>query len=303
MSNLVFVTGDFCSGSTLVFTLFRKTAQYHCLYEPLHEKLREYLIYGPRAERQDHHFFLENDYYREFRGFDKAAELFNPAWGTCDLFLAPEEPADELYRYFSYLIGTAFGRSSHVLLKENRMPFRLAWFKKNFPQAKIVHIYRRRDEQWKSLVKRVQEFVGKEDVGQDSVDFAGFNIPMWCEDLASRYPQLAASQSTTGAERFGKLWELSYESNRASADVSVGYHELLNDFEAAWKRISEVVEMPATDVATLKQFVVTPDKKNELLAAGYGQVGSLGTVANLVRQRYARLRARLEERRDTSRVQ
>src|SRR5215216_349070 len=141
MSNLVLVTGDFCSGSTLVFTLFRKTTHYCCLFEPLHEKLREYLICDPRPQPQDHHFFAENGYYGEFRGFDHAAALFKPEWGVRNLFLPEDAQADDLYRYFSYLIGTGFTRSPRVLLKENRMPFRLAWFKKNFPSAKVVHIY------------------------------------------------------------------------------------------------------------------------------------------------------------------
>ncbi len=303
MSNLVFVTGDFCSGSTLVFTLFRKTEQYCCLYEPLHEKLREYLVYEPRAERQNHHFFIENDYYDEFKGFSQTAALFDPSWGKGDLFLPPDAPADGLYRYFSYLIGTAFARTPRVLLKENRMPYRLAWFKRNFPQARIVHIYRKREEQWGSLVRRVQGFLGKEDVGQDRVDFAGFNIAKWCEELAPRFPELAASQSKSGEDRFAKLWALNYEFNRASADVSIGYHELLTNFEATWKQISEAVEMPLTDVAFLKQFVATPDRQAELLSAVYGELGHVGAIVDTVRRRYARLRARLDNRRYMSHVQ
>lgn len=60
MSTLVFVTGDFCSGSTLMFTLFRKTGLYYCLYEPLHERLPEYVISQPRPCDHDHHFFVDS---------------------------------------------------------------------------------------------------------------------------------------------------------------------------------------------------------------------------------------------------
>ena len=66
MSNLVIVTGDYCSGTTLLFTLFRKTGKFCCLYEPLHEKLPEYLIYGLRPSAHDHHFFVDG-YFDEFR--------------------------------------------------------------------------------------------------------------------------------------------------------------------------------------------------------------------------------------------
>ncbi len=294
MSNLVFLTGDFCSGSTLVFTLFRKTEHYYCLYEPLHEKLREYLFYGPRAERQDHHFFIENDYYREFRGLDQAAALFDPSWGVRDLHLPRDVAADAFYRYFAYLIGSAFGRSPRVVLKDNRMPFRLAWFKANFPQAKIVHVYRRREDQWKSIVRRVQGFLGTEEVGQGSVDFAGFSIARWCDDLAPQFPQLAACNSKTGEERFAKLWELSYEANRASADVSVAYHDLLTAFEPTWTQICEAVEMPPVDIEVLKRFVVTPDKQASLLAAGYGKLSPVGVLTDRLRRKSARMRVRLQ---------
>ncbi len=133
MSNLVFVTGDFCSGSTAVFTLFRKTGQYYCLYEPLHDKLREYLLYDLRPESTDNHFFVDS-YYREFRGFKHARSLFNPKWGTTQLRIPPEAEADDLYRYLNYVIGSAFGRAPRVMFKENRLAFRLGWIRAKFPE-------------------------------------------------------------------------------------------------------------------------------------------------------------------------
>jgi hypothetical protein len=180
------------------------------------------------------------------------------------------------------------------------MAFRLAWFKRNFPRVKVVHIYRRREEQWQSLLARVQAFVGKEDVGQDSVEFAGFNIRAWCDDLSPHFPQLEASRSANGAERFAKLWEISYESNRAAADVSIGYHELLTDFERSWMRIANAVEMPPTDVELLKQCVVTPEKRGTLLAGGYGEAGRVAALADVLRRKYARLRVRMQDRRRES---
>ncbi len=159
MSNLVFVTGDFCSGSTAVFTLFRKTGYYYCLYEPLHEKLPEYLLYDLRPESTDNHFFVDS-YYREFRGFKHARELFNPRWGNSGLRIAPDAEADDLYRYITYMIGAGFGRAPRVMFKENRLAFRLGWIRAKFPSAKIVHIYRPKEDQWKSVVRRVQGHKG-----------------------------------------------------------------------------------------------------------------------------------------------
>src|SRR5262245_51046437 len=197
MTNLVFVSGDFCSGSTLLFTLFRRTEQYYSLYEPIHERLLEYLYWPMRPD--DHHFFVRR-YHSELKGFDKIPELFNPRWGNSRLYLPSEADADDIYRYLSYLIGTAFGRGGKVMIKENRLAFRLGWLRSKSPQAKGGHIHRKKEDQWKSLLRRVQAHHRREDVGQDAPTFNGFAIHAWCEDLKRIYPELETSKSKTGYE-------------------------------------------------------------------------------------------------------
>src|SRR5207248_376337 len=101
---LVIVTGDFSSGTTLLFSLFRKTGDFYCLYEPLHEKLLEYLIYPLRPD--EHHPFVE-PYFSEYKGFRGLARLFKPEWATSQLRLTADDEAPDLFRYLSYLIGVA----------------------------------------------------------------------------------------------------------------------------------------------------------------------------------------------------
>lgn len=293
MSNLVFVTGDFCSGSTLLFTLFRKTGQYYCLYEPLHEKLPEYLLWPPLPDDYDHHFFVDN-YYAEMKGFDRIPELLNPCWGNSGLYLPPEADADDFYRYFSYLIGTALGRALRVMLKENRLAFRLGWLRAKFPHAKIVHIYRNKDDQWKSNVRRVQAYKGKEDVGQDKVTYNGFNVAKYCEELKSTFPELDARHFKTGYERFCKLWELSFAEHKKYADISIDYGTLIRDFETTCKRLWECLGVTNIDTTALKKFVVPSEKQKEMLK----RPGGLGKRARLlidrVGRRYARARLRAQ---------
>jgi hypothetical protein len=262
MSNLVFVSGDFSSGTTLLFTLFRKTGQYYSLYEPLHEKLLEYLIWPLRE--YEHHFFVSN-YFSEFSGFRQIPELFDPAWGNSGLFLPATAEAPELYRYLSYVIGTAFGRAERVMLKENRFTFRLGWLRARFPQAKVVHIYRDRARQWNSVLRRVQAYYGRDDVGQDKVTFNGFNIARWCEDIKGTYPQLAAEHFQTGYERFCRLWELSFAEHQRYADISVDYDALVRDFEATATRIGSCVGY-RFDTASLKRYVVAPEAQAQTAA-------------------------------------
>ncbi len=293
MSNLVFVTGDFCSGSTLLFTLFRKTGKYYCLYEPLHELLPEYLIYDLRPDAHDHHFYVKS-YYDEFRGFRQARALHDPKWGSSGLHLPPEAEADDLYRYISYLIGSAFGRAPRVMFKENRLPFRLGWIRAKFPSAKIVHIHRPKDDQWKSIVRRVQGHHGREDVGQDRVGFTGFNIATWCEDLKGVYPELDARNFTSGFDRFSALWQLSFEANRRWADISIDYRDLIRDFEPTADRIWCCLGVTDIDSAALKQYVIQPATMRARATRGIAE--RVRATANLLGRKYARVRLRLEDR-------
>jgi hypothetical protein len=289
MNNLVFISGDFSSGSTLLWTLFRKSGEYYCLYEPLHDKLPEYLLSGHRA--YEHHYFVD-DYFTEYKGFTAIFDLLKPEWGYSGLYLPATAAAPELYRYFCYLIGTSFGRASKVLIKENRLTFRLGWVRANFPGAKILHIYRQREKQWASIVRRAQEYLGKEDVGQGQVSFAGMSIAQWCEDLKDRYPELRAECSKTGFERFSKLWEASYAENRRHADLSIDYGELTHDFEKVAREIQRCVGCQY-DWTQLKHLVVPPEKQKPIEISPKGFKKRIARLVDRAETKQARLRLKL----------
>jgi Sulfotransferase family len=291
MSNLVFVSGDYCSGSTLVSTLFRKSGQYYCLYEPLHARLPEFLIWRPDPRPRDHHFFAK-DNYAEMARFDRIADLHSSKWGSCSLYLPPGAEADDLYRYLSYLIGSSFGRYPRVMLKENCIAFRLGWIRATFPSAKIVHIYRDAESQWMSNVRRAQEFFRKEDVGQTTVSYNGFNVATFCEDLKSTFPELEAGNFSSGYERFHKLWELSYRENQKYADIAVNYRDLTRDFEPTWTRVWSLIGAPPIDVGTLKQYVVPPEKQRDFVKDQSQMANYIQAIIDRFGFRYARARLR-----------
>jgi hypothetical protein len=236
VSDLVFISGDFSSGTTLLFTLYRQTPRCQCLYEPLHERLLPWLVVPPRA--YEGHAFVK-DYFREYKGLSAVPALFDPAWGISDLHLPADAEAPRLFRYLTYLIGSSFGRQPRVVLKENRFSYKLGWLKANFPQARIVHIWRDRDDQWESILRRGRQRLGRQDVGEESVDFMAFRLAAWCDDLAESFPELARERSSTGYERFSKLWERSRREQQRHADVSIELAELKRDFEGACTRLSE----------------------------------------------------------------
>ena len=216
----------------------------------MHERLLPWLIRPPRA--YEGHANV-GAYFAEYKGYSQIPALFDPSWGVSRLHLPADADEPALYRYLSYLIGTGFGRAPRVVLKENRFTFRLGWLRAQFPAARVVHVYRDLDGHWESIVRRVQEHLGRSDVGQDRVDFMGFRIAAWCDDLAPAFPELAADRSSSGYERFSKLWHLSRREHERYADVSVALEELKNDFAASCERISAAVgfEMDATALADL----------------------------------------------------
>jgi hypothetical protein len=289
MSELVFLTGDFCSGSTLLFTLFRQTNQYHCLYEPLHPLLREYLIWPLRA--YEHHYYVR-DYFNEFAGFDRINELFDPSWATHDLYLQADSSAPGLQRYLDYLISAASTHRPRVLLKFNRMNFRLPWLRAHYPQAKIVHIYRDKESEWKSILRRGQEHVGKEDIGQHSPHFEGFQVASWCEDLKRQFPELAVEASQNGYERYSKLYDRSLSAQLAHADISIEYRALCRNFDVEGKRMFDAVGC-TTDLAPLKALVVPPEKQQPVQKKSTSFIPMTENLIERAGRKYARLRVSL----------
>ncbi len=285
MGELVFISGDFSSGTTLLFTMFRHTPGCCALYEPLHAKLPQYLIWPPRAYEGHHHV---GNYYAEYKDFDRLSDLFDPSWSVSRLHLNANDQADELHRYLSYLIGTAFGRAPRVVLKDNRFTFRLAWLRAQFPQARIVNVFRDCEDQWQSWIRRAQAQLGREDVGQESVDFQGFRLRDWCEDLKSTFPELAAERSSTGYERFSKLWALSRQEHKRYSDVCVSHSELRNDTENALKRISAATGVPL-DPSILQSYVITTPTRIRRPAAPHASVDVRSLIARAGR-RYSDVR-------------
>jgi hypothetical protein len=269
--------------------MFRNVAGCYCLYEPLHERLLPWLIWPPRT--YEGHAFV-GDYFTEYKGFSAIPELFDPSWGVSRLRIEPNESADPLFRYLSYLIGTAFGRAPRVVLKDNRFTFRLGWLRTRFPAARIVHIYRDPADHWQSIVRRVQDHLGREDVGQDSVDFMGFRLGAWCDDLAPSFPELAAEQSDSGYERFLKLSRLSRQEHERYADVSIELAELKSDFVETCKRISEAVGFEV-DGEQLRPLLATGpargDRRGELRRR-------LDALADRAGARYAEARVARRQR-------
>lgn len=117
------IFGMFRSGTNYLWHLLSKDKRFkYCYTEPLHPYLLD-------QRREYKHYSL----YNELEDLEK---YFNWNLTFHKYVMDVEEENDRLKSYLSYLI------KEDTLIKINRMPFRIGWFKKNFPEVKCAGIIR-----------------------------------------------------------------------------------------------------------------------------------------------------------------
>src|SRR5262249_40748293 len=114
----------------------------------------------------------------------------------------------------------------------------------------------------------------------------------WCEDLKEQYPELRGECSTSGYERFCKLWEASYAENRRYADLSIDYGELTHDYEATARAMERCIDC-RYDLAQLKHLVVPPDKQKPIEVTPRGLKKRIERFIDRAESKQARLRLKL----------
>ncbi|MCG8616075.1 MAG: sulfotransferase [Desulfobacterales bacterium] len=228
----VFITARFRSGSTFLWQVFRQLEGVTAYYEPLNENQwfldREY-------GTDDTHIGVDN-YNVEYRGLSRLSDVYNPAWVNRNLFMTARDHDPALQTYITALIEATDHRP---VLQFNRMDFRLAWLAAQFPEARIVHLYRHPRQQWMSILK---------DGGGPSTDYRYrhddpldlFYLINWAKDLRLHFPFLEPEGQHPYAIHY-YLWRLSHMAGKQHAHVSIGYEELITDFTGVASRLFQAL--------------------------------------------------------------
>jgi hypothetical protein len=241
----IFITARFRSGSTFLWQLFRNIDGITCYYEPLNER-RWFLEEG--ALKVDSTHLGVKDYRREYQGMQDLEGIFDLNWPFRYLYMDATHHDPRLKDYIDALIGRAMGRP---VLQFNRVDFRLQWLKANYPEAKIVHLYRDPREQWMSIIGKagVIKLDASYKAGQLSGDNDFYTLE-WARDLRHVFPFLEPA-GRHPYEIHYLLWRLSYMFGKSLSDISIGYEELVTDFDTVMTHLLKELDIRDVNLVEL----------------------------------------------------
>ena len=250
-AGIVFITGRFRSGSTLLWNVFRQIESCTAYYEPFNE--RRWFDISSRGEHVDNTHIGVNDYWKEYEGLTHLVNLYNESWISDELLMDERSWNPNMLAYINYLITHAKGVP---ILQFNRIDFRLPWLKHHYPISNIIHLYRNPRDQWLSFLKD-KSSMNKMDVEKTYVD--NFYLDIWCKDLAKYFPFLSITETPHPYQRFYYLWKLSFLFGQKYSDYSICFEELiasprdiLNDLfifikmnsDIPWDNILNIIHKP-----------------------------------------------------------
>jgi hypothetical protein len=213
---IIFISGRFRSGTSMLWNLFNQLPHTTCWYEPLHPNLISHVEYV--KPKQDH--LGIDDYWQNYRKLNNLETKHSHKFGQQYIYLEKDTKWPELNEYIEFLIQNS--DTNTVVLQFNRVDLRLTWLKNNFPFAKIVHIQRQPRCLWKSSRKHLKDSDKHNESHPDAYD-----LMQWSADLASTFPMLAPVKSRSSYFRHYFIWKLAQRLANSSADLNLS---LENDF-------------------------------------------------------------------------
>ena len=228
--------------------MFRQVPNVLAFYEPLHEQLP--VLIKNHVPIQSRHFFVD-DYFREYPPVEELEQYHAPEFGVCRLHLEANNEYPDLKKYIEYLIGTVPSEKMPVL-QFNRIDFRLAWIRANFPDALILHLYRGSRDQWISTIEHHRQVVEKD------LDADPYLITTWSKDLCRQFPFLASNYIKHLYQRHYYLWKLSYSVGSRLSDLSLAYEDIMKSPE---QKVAEILALSELSRAHVRRCVSVVEKR------------------------------------------
>jgi hypothetical protein len=220
-SDVIFITGRFRSGSTLLWNLFRHIPGCTAYYEPFNE--RRWFDTRSRGERVDPTHLGVTDYWSEYSGLQELGKYFREQWKETRLYMPGHAWDPAMQRYLEIMIERSAGRP---VIQFNEVDFRLAWLRARFRGARILHIFRHPRDQWCSTLPSNLPNMSSLTLTEFKPLDRFYLLP-WAADLMNYFPFLTLEESVHPYAVFYAVWKLSYLFGRFHADLSVALENLV----------------------------------------------------------------------------
>jgi len=251
----IILTARFRTGSTLLWNIFRHIDGCTAYYEPFNE--RRWFDAAQRGSRIDATHGPVGDYWREYDGLTDLARYYNEDWIRRRLYMGEHSWDPDMAAFVRLMIERAPGRA---VLQFNRIDFRLAWFRRTFPNAILVHLYRHPRDQWCSTFPDLLEYPCTASAG----DFAAhdhYYLREWAADLQQWFPFLAAREISHPYQTFYFIWKLSYCFGVTYAHHSLSFERLAANPARELEHLFRVTGLAGLDVAQIAALVTpTPSR-------------------------------------------
>lgn len=251
-SDVILITARFRSGSTLLWNLFRHLDGFTSYYEPLNE--RRWFDPQFRGSHTDVTHKNAEEYWREYDGLSDLGRWFQSSWNERHLYMDADFWDPNLKSYVEGLIRHAPGRP---VLQFNRIDFRLAWFRRHFPNARLVHLYRHPRDQWCSALMDICGFPSTADPSTFA-DHDRFYLRSWCRDLRYHFPFLEERGDVHPYRLFYSLWKLSYLFGVHHAHHSVAFEHLVTNPREELPRLFAATNVATPSLEPLCALLVPP---------------------------------------------
>lgn len=248
----IIITGRFRSGSTLLWNLFRHLPFCTSYYEPFNE--RQWFNPARRGSHVDASHRGVEEYWSEYDGLADLGRHYREEW-TCRSLLMDEHAWDaDMEAYVRMLIDRAPQRP---VLQCNRIDLRLPWFRKHFPGATFVHLYRHPRDQWLSTLMKPERFPAS--AGWEQYQpHDHFYLMNWLGDLKYHFPFLDPAQAEHPYQSFYYLWKLSFLFGRKYSHHSVSFESLVLKPEVEIPALLRAVNISQDHASALQKLIDAP---------------------------------------------
>ncbi len=260
---VLFISGRFRSGSTLLWNIFRQIDRCTAYYEPFNE--RKWFSSSQRGDRVDSTHLGVTNYWEEYKGLEYLEQYYEESWIDTNLLM---DASSFNHRMTSYIDALIKESKNYPVLQFNRADFRLQWLRHNFPACKIIHIYRHPREQWLSFLTD-KALMDSSRVQQTYVD--AFYLDPWCRDLEVHFPFLSVHVSPHPYTRFYYLWKLSFLYGQKYSDLSVCFESLVENPDNVLHDIFSLMGWPENNSEKVKAVIKKPrlDKWRDYASEGW----------------------------------